>query len=162
MGCTRRDFLRVVLALGLVAAAPGLASCGRKSAGAPKPPPIRYGRSVCAYCGMIINEARYAAGAVLEGGSSRLFDDIGDMFLYFRAHPEERPLALFVHDYATEQWIRAETAYYVVSPQILSPMGHGIAAFAQRPQAEAFAQEKQGRVLDFSQALMLSLSQMRP
>lgn len=162
MPCTRRSFLQALLATGLLVVAPGLTSCGKRTTGEPQPPPIRYGRSICAYCGMIINEARYAAGAILDDGSARLFDDIGDMLLYLRAHPEERAVALFVHDYHTEQWIRAEPAFYVVSPQILSPMGHGIAAFAQRSAAEAFAQERQGRVLDFSQLRMLSLSQMHP
>lgn len=162
MPYTRREFLKGLVALGIVSLAPGVLSCKGKTATTPQPPPIRYGRSVCDFCGMIINEARYAAGAVLEDGTSRLFDDIGDMVLYFRAHPEEKPLAFFVHDYRTEQWIRAETAFYVVSAQILSPMGHGIAAFAQRPQAEAFALEKNGRVLDFSQVRMLSLSQTQP
>ncbi|GBD11706.1 hypothetical protein HRbin23_01378 [bacterium HR23] len=162
MEWTRRDLLKALLALGMGVVAPGLASCKPSSGGEVKPPPIRYGRSVCATCGMIINEAKYSAGAVLAEGTGLVFDDIGCMVLYFRAHPEAKPLAFFVHDYPTEAWIRAESAFYVVSPRILSPMGYGIAAFAQRSQAEGFAQEKQGQVLDFAQVRVLSLSQAQP
>ncbi len=35
----------------------------------------------------------------------------------------------WVHDYQSEEWIDATTAWYVVGEQIKSPMNHGMAAF---------------------------------
>ena len=108
------------------------------SSGAVRPPDIRYGRSVCDRCGMIISDERFACGYVLASGESRIFDDIGEMTEELR---ERRPTdaAVFVHDYDTKEWIRAEGAFFVYSADIRSPMGGGLAAFASGERAGALA-----------------------
>jgi copper chaperone NosL len=98
---------------------------------------------------MIIDEARFAAATLTADGAAHKFDDIGDMLAYHREHPELAVRAWFVHDYETETWLRGETAYYVVSPEIASPMGHGIAAFAEQAKAEAFSLEHETLVVAF-------------
>ena len=77
------------------------------------------------------------------------FDDIGDMLAYHAGRPDVQVRAWFVHDYPTEEWIRGETAFYVRSSQIASPMGHGIAAFRDRSAAETFAGGIGASVLTF-------------
>ncbi|HET7087376.1 MAG TPA: nitrous oxide reductase accessory protein NosL [Anaerolineae bacterium] len=77
------------------------------------------------------------------------FDDIGDMLAYHARHPELEVRARFVHDYNTEECILGETAFYVRSSQIVSPMGHGIAAFRDRSAAETFAGGIGASVLTF-------------
>jgi copper chaperone NosL len=121
----------MLLALALSACAPGSAE--------PQPPDVVYGQDVCDLCGMIISEPRYAAAMLLDNGESRKFDDIGNMLWYHDQHPELGVRAWFVHDYEAEEWIRGEPAFYVQSPAIKSPMGHGIAAFKDRVTAEALA-----------------------
>ncbi len=125
-----------------------LAACGRGAA-EPQPPEIAYGEDVCEACGMIIDDARFAAASLTTDGRMHKFDDIGDMFAYQRAHPEEQVRAWFVHDYTSETWLRGEAAFYAVSSQVASPMGHGIAAFEDRAAAEAFARERNGEALAF-------------
>lgn len=129
-----------------------LAACARGETVA-TPPTIRYGEDPCTECNMIISEPRYAAGYAHEISPGRYeslaFDDIGDLLVHMSKHPEYKIVAWYVHDYESEAWIDATTAYYVVSPQIASPMGHGISAHATKAAAEAMAQGKGGTVYDW-------------
>jgi copper chaperone NosL len=126
-----------------------LAACG-SATDEPQPPEIVYGQDLCEACGMIIGEARFAAASLTADGQAHKFDDIGDMLAYHQQHPEAEVRAWFVHDYPTQTWLRGETAFYVRSAEIDSPMGHGLAAFAEQAAAEAFAAERGAEVLTFA------------
>jgi copper chaperone NosL len=127
-----------------------LAGCAGQSAEI-KPPEIVYNEDVCEACGMLISEARFACATVEVNGTPHKFDDIGDLVMYYASHSVAQVKAYFVHDYASQQWIRAETAYFIVSPTIMTPMMHGVAAFADKSAAEAMAQQYGVKVLDFAQ-----------
>ena len=122
-----------------------LSACAPKPAG-PQPPEIIYGQDMCDECGMIISDAKFAAATLLVEGGSRKFDDIGEMLVYHMDHPEAQVKAWFVHDYKSEAWIRGETAFFVKSNNLKTPMGGGIAAFENKANAEAFAAEMGGQV----------------
>lgn len=122
-----------------------LAAC-TGSSGELRPPEIQYGQDMCDACGMLISEPRFAAASLLSNGETRKFDDIGEMLVYHMDHPEEQVQAWFVHDYGSESWIRGESAYFVKSDAIKSPMGSGIAAFEEKSDAEAFAAQVQGMI----------------
>ena len=130
----------------------GLASCAPQDA-EPQPPDIAYGQELCDECGMIIDEPRFAAASLTTDGVMSQFDDIGDMLAFHAGRPNVQVRAWFVHDYDTQEWMRGETAFYVRSPQIVSPMGHGIAALKDRNAAEAFAGEMGASVLTFDELL---------
>ncbi|HHW84862.1 MAG TPA: hypothetical protein GX400_01470 [Chloroflexi bacterium] len=119
----------------------------------PEPAKIRFGETICTECGMIISQPKYASSfayAESEGRFKSLpFDDIGDMLAYMRKHSDLIPVGVWVHDYISEEWIDAERAYFVHSDAIKSPMGHGIAAFADKSAAEQFAVETAGQMLDW-------------
>lgn len=143
-----------------------LAACGQAALTAQTPPEILYGEDVCDHCGMIISDERFAAALVIETGPNRLehriFDDIGDMFGYVDELNKAQAQGLeegakivtyFVHDYHSLEWLDAREAYFVVSESVHSPMGSGMAAFAQAAEAEAQAQLWQpANVLDFETA----------
>jgi len=129
----------------LVLAALLLSSCGSKSS-EPLPPEIIYGQEMCDRCGMIISDVRFASAILLNNGEYRKFDDVGEMLAYQNDHPDEQVDALFVHDYLSEEWIRGETAFYVQSEDLQTPMGSGIVAFANQVEAESFAVEWHGKV----------------
>jgi copper chaperone NosL len=95
---------------------------------------------------MLISEARFASASLLNNGEARIFDDIGEMLVYHMDHPEEQVHAWFVHDYGSESWIRGESAFFVKSEAIKSPMGSGIVAFEKKSDAEAFAAQVQGLI----------------
>ena len=137
--------LRVVL---LVAAAVLLGACS-SSPNLDEPPTILYGEDVCDRCMMIINEARYATAYTTSDGQTRRFDDIGGMIRYDLDMGED--VAVFwVHDYETEEWLKADTAFYVKDDNLHTPMGFGIIAFDSQERAESWAAEQGGMMMTFS------------
>ncbi len=126
--------------------------CAGPSVQLDKPPDIRYGEDMCDQCRMIISEARFAAAYVTSSGEVRRFDDIGGM-LRFRAEHNEDVAVYWVHDYETEEWLKADQAYFVVSDGVQTPMGFGIVALGDRQRAQRLAEEKQGKVLTFEELL---------
>ncbi len=115
-----------------------------------KPPDMRYGVDVCDQCRMIISEARFAAAYVTREGETRRFDDVGGMLLFHNERQEE--VAVFwVHDYETEEWLKADQAFFVMSDALTTPMGFGIVAFADKARAEELAAQTQGMVMTFEE-----------
>lgn len=137
----------LVLALGLTACAPGQAEIA--------PPEIAYGETQCANCSMIISDVRFASGYAREVAPGRYeslpFDDIGDMLAHAASRPDDAIVAWYVHDYQDESWLDATQATYVVSKQIASPMGHGIAAFGDADAAAQVAAELDGQLLSWDE-----------
>ena len=123
------------------------------ASGDPQPPDIVFGHDQCDHCGMVIDDPRFAAAIRLEDGQVRKFDDAGEMFAYHAEHPDQAVRAWFAHDYKTNEWLRAESAFFVVSKQVRSPMGTGVAVFALHDDAEAFAKgtDAQARVMTFDE-----------
>lgn len=115
-----------------------------------QPPEIRYGEDTCDRCLMIINEARFAAAYMTVDGVARRFDDIGGMLAH-DADMQEDVAVYWVHDFETEDWLKAEEAHFVSSEEQTTPMGYGIVAFTTHDQAEAWAAARDAMVMDFSQ-----------
>ena len=141
-----RPLLALLGALALATAT----ACG--GATADRPPEVALGQDLCDRCNMIISEARFASAYVTADGAVRRFDDIGDMLLY-HADQGEEVASFWVHDYRTGEWMRAESAYYVMSEDIQTPMGHGIVALSTREEAEALAGDAGGMVMTWEELL---------
>ena len=139
--------MRTLLALGLVIL---LAAACNSGPDLDQPPTIRYGEDSCERCLMIINEARFAAAYVTADGTARRFDDIGGMLAY-DAEMHEDVAVYWVHDFDSEEWLKAEEAHFVKSDEQITPMGFGIVAFDDHAQAEEWAAEREAMVMDFSQ-----------
>lgn len=129
-----------------------LAACSNSAAAGPTPPEIYYGEDICEFCGMIISEERFAAGYITQDGQEHIFDDVGDMVLAYQEN-SETITAAFVHDYENHTWIKAQTAYFVLSEDLPTPMLSGLAAFPTQEQAQKFAKQLHGQVLSFDQLL---------
>ena len=114
-----------------------------------QPPEIRYGEDICEECGMIISDPRFAAAYVTGDEQVRLFDDIGGMIAYDRRH-QETVEAYWVHDLETKAWIRAEEAAFVLQQELITPMGWGLAAFADQTTAERFIEQEGGVMTSFA------------
>lgn len=137
--------------IALLLAALFVASCGNEP-DFDQPPDIRYGEDTCERCLMIINEARYAAAYVTPDGQERRFDDIGGMIDHHKEMAED--VAVFwVHDYDTEEWLKAESAHFVMSDGQYTPMGYGIVAFGDSGRAEVWAAEQGGMAMSFADLL---------
>ena len=143
-----------MLALGLLVVLVGwlLAGCAPVAKGT-EPPEIHYGEDLCSDCGMIINEPKFAAAYTHEAEPGRfesfIFDDIGDMLVHMQKNQTLKPVGWWVHDFDSEEWIDATTAFYVMSDQIKTPMFHGIVAYKDQAAAQQKADEVGAAVLDW-------------
>ena len=146
--------MRATARLGWLVFAAASAGCAREPLTGP--PDQRVGRDSCFECGMLIAEDRCAAAALVERNGRREhahFDDIGCML--DALEPDAglgTALELYVHDYDTRAWVRAEEAVYVVaeSSALRTPMGSGIVAFKDREGAARAAAGAGGETTDFS------------
>jgi copper chaperone NosL len=151
---SRPKFLRLAAILVLAGLLLGSVACRSNDQGEVRPPEIHYGEDMCEFCGMIISEERYAAGYLTEDGQEHIFDDIAGMVQAHRQAPDGSPVvAFFVHDYENITWIRAETAHYVLSQELPTPMLSGLAAFSSVESAEGLAVETGGQVFTFEELL---------
>ena len=128
-----------------------LVACGAKGP-SEDPPEIAYGRDVCEACGMIIDDARYAASYVTTTGEVRKFESIEDMVTHHQEN-EEEVFIFWVHDYDTEEWVRADEAFFIQSDNIQSPMGGGLIAAASETHANRLADVWHGSVLTFTELM---------
>lgn len=120
------------------------------------PPEINYGHDFCDECNMIIGYDKFAAATILANGETHKFDEVSNMFFYHLKHPDEQVQAWFVHDYASKTWIRGETAFYVQSAAIITPMNDGIIAFEQEIDAQEVAAAKNGEVFTFEEIKLVA------
>jgi nitrous oxide reductase accessory protein NosL len=139
----------VVLLAGLLL----LAACG-SAASAAAPPTIHYGVDV-ADCGMIISDARYAAGLVDQRGHTVLYDDTGELATHVQSSGLGAQDHAWVHDYDSKSWLDATSAFFVASEELRpqTPMGTGVVAFKTRQQSEAFAADHHGTVMSWDELL---------
>lgn len=128
-----------------------LAACTAKS-GELAPPEIAYGQDLCESCGMLIDQPQIAAASIDTAGQPHKFDEVGDMIQFHAENPTMQAQAWFVHDYGTEAWLRAEGAFFVYGPDLLTTMGHGLVAFETQADAAVFAEQWQAQVLSFDEA----------
>lgn len=106
----------------------------------------------CTSCKMAISQPRYAAEVVDKNGNAYKFDDIGCMLRYLRNHklPQHR---IYVMDYVSQQWLEAESAIFLKSEAIESPMASGLAAFRDQAAAQRFLNNGSGQVMGFAQLI---------
>ena len=123
-------------------------ACGPRE-NANRPPEIRYGEDMCDNCKMIINEPRWAAAGYTTTGKALRFDDIGGIAGYLQTHPADTLKKIWLHDYYTQQWLRADSAVLVLSPRLKSPMAFGVAACGDSTSAARLAREVGGKLTDF-------------
>ena len=112
---------------------------------ASEPPDIRFGFDTCERCRMSIDDPRYAAAARFDG-EALAFDDLGDLVAYLEESGRQ-PEAVWVHDFESGEWLAAESAWFVRSQRLATPMGFGTVAFASASEARRMAENTGGRVL---------------
>lgn len=117
------------------------------------PQEVHWGEDVCAHCQMVISDDRYAAQVVDSRGKAWKFDAIECMVAFLdddAAGPDG--YEAWVADGRTG-WVAVETAHFVHSDRIRSPMGGGLTAFSDRATAEENARELDGTVLQWSEVM---------
>lgn len=120
-----------------------LAACTRPAGG---PPQVRFGQDVCARCGMIISEPRFASGYRKPDGETVAYDDLGEFWKALQADPSLGKIA-YVSDFNQQGWLPAQDCVYVLTPGFATPMGSGMVAFREPKAAQAFADSHPGAEL---------------
>lgn len=106
------------------------------AAGQISPVPIEDG-DACSFCRMAISERQFAGEIIKTDESVLKFDDIKCMLRYQqKAEDRSKPAAIFVTDYASKEWVKAEDAFFTRSETIKTPMGGGIIAFRDKAQIQ--------------------------
>ncbi len=96
-----------------------------------------------AECGMLITDDRFVAAYRFEDEAKK-FDNIGGMLLHGTESGELPATSddAWVHDWKSRAWLSAAEAWYVVAPDLVTPIGQGVVAFADRVAADAFVIEQ--------------------
>lgn len=123
----------------------------------PEPQPIRYGSDECAYCRMIITDAEFASQIVNNQAKAYKFDSVECMAAYDISNENsENVHSRWVPDFNNmDEWLEAESAVYLHSESLRSPMGLFISAYADRATAEEMRSEYGGDIIEYSDVLEL-------
>lgn len=139
---------RLLLVFAFAIVASGCATSAHQIA----PPAIKYGSDACSQCTMTIDDARYAAALQTDGGEVMIFDDIGDMFAWLRAHGSVQAAGMWVHDFDHADWIEARHAFYVVGSDVKTPMDGNVIACRDQSESNRISARHGGRCKDFVNA----------
>jgi copper chaperone NosL len=106
---------------------------------------------MCAQCKMAISEKRFAAEFIDRDGQPFKFDDIACMAGYIKQRGGREKISVyFVSDFDSRQWVKAEAAYYVRSPEIKTPMSGGVVAFKDEAESREAVATYRGEPLSFN------------
>lgn len=111
------------------------------------PQPIAYGSDGCAECRMVLVDKHYGTEFISGKGKVFKFDDVNCMIGFLRREPakSDRQAKILVIDFnQTNRFLNAGDAVFLKHPDLRSPMGSHLGAFADRNAAEAVARELGG------------------
>lgn len=116
-----------------------------------EPQKINYGHDHCTFCDMTVVDKTHASEYVTKKGKSYIFDSIE--CLVQKINESEIELAfILVSDYSNPgELTNAETATFLISKEIKSPMGANLSAFSSKEKAEETQQKFGGEIYTWEQ-----------
>lgn len=112
-----------------------------------EPEKINYGSDACHFCQMTIVDQQHASQYVTSKGKQFKFDAIECMLNEFSEKTTSNIDVILVADYGHPgSMTNANTATYLISPEIKSPMGAFLSAFSDKAMAEKTLQENSGKL----------------
>jgi copper chaperone NosL len=121
-----------------------------------KPEPLVYGKDMCHACKMTLVDAKYGAEILTKKGKIYKFDDVNCLVNFYTSDYEERSniQQVLVIDFATqEKLIDVNTAHFVRSESIRSPMGSGVAAFSTTEGLNSYNNQWSGELLTWDEVV---------
>lgn len=114
------------------------------------PEPISLFKDTCEHCKMKISEGHFASELKTKKGRVYKFDDIYCLIEYKKENPDVEIAEHFVHYFPGEnELIPAESAFYVNSKELKSPMAGNMAAFKTDDEANKYAVQLNGQKLNW-------------
>lgn len=121
-------------------------SCGNE------PSPVQYGFDQCNFCEMTIVDKSHAAVLVSRKGKTFKFDAIECMTRQLNRDEETEYSQFLVTDFLNPGvLITTESAHFLISPKIPSPMGANLTAFGNRNECLMQKNEKGGEVFNWDE-----------
>jgi len=121
-----------------------------------KPQPFNYGKDVCDNCKMTIVDPKFGGEITTKKGKVYKFDDAVCMIHYLKSGGiKETEIAqrLLINFQKKNDFIDADKAFLLVSPQLKTPMGGNAAAFASQDEAEKMKSTEGGDILHWNEVL---------
>ncbi len=118
-----------------------------------EPQKINYGQDHCTFCDMTVVDKTHACEYVTKKGKSYAFDAIECMTQKINQENNEQDLAfILVADYQKPgELIDANSATYLITKKIKSPMGANLSAFRSLDNAKKVQQEFGGTIYNWQQ-----------
>ena len=121
----------------------------------PAPRDIQFGQDECAFCQMRVSDRAFATQLVTTQGRNFIFDSVECL----AAHVERGDVAaenihsIWVANFADPEGepVDAESAIYLQSETLSSPMGLALSAYPDRATAEQHRDEYEGTLHDWSE-----------
>lgn len=117
------------------------------------PVEIVVGQDACASCRMVFTTTSTAAEVVAPGETPVLFDDLGCLRDYLRAHPLDARASLYVRDHRQQRWIDGRHAIYSQMAHVDTPMASGLIAHADPASRDADPAAQGARPLEAARLL---------
>jgi copper chaperone NosL len=119
------------------------------------------GEDPCRYCRMTIDDVRFGAMVKTDKGKIETFDSIECLAAFVGSLPASmKPQGVWVADFSQpNRWIAVDSARFVQTSTLTSPMGRELAAFEPTRSDAELARVYGGRVLDWTSVQALVLSQ---
>lgn len=117
-----------------------------------EPEQINYGKDTCHYCSMTIVDHQHASELVTAKGKVYKYDAIECLINDLKKRDSSEVGLLLVNDYShPSELISAESATYLISEGVPSPMGAFLSAFSNKATAEAVKSEKGGEIFNWQE-----------
>lgn len=116
-----------------------------------KPKEISYGEAACHFCRMTVVDPQHAAQLVTQKGKVYNFDAIECMLHHLNEVDPNTIGLLLVSDYKHPgNLIPVESATFIISEGIPSPMGANLSAVSSVPEAQELVEQQGGSQFDWS------------
>ena len=130
----------------LAAAVSGLTGCAE-----PKPRDIAFGADACEACRMGVANEGHASELLTRKGRAYTFDSVECMVSYLAGLDDPSEIhSAWVTDFSNPpELVRADGAFFLLSPTLTSPMGMGLTAFARAEDRDGAVHAFGGEPLDW-------------
>lgn len=118
-----------------------------------KPAAFNIGKDNCDDCKMTIMDAKFGGEIITKKGRVYKFDDVHCLANFMKSNTvkqEDIAQTVFINYAQPNTFLPSASSFFVVSPQLKSPMNSNAAAFANEEAAQKTAKETNGTVVNWT------------
>ena len=118
-----------------------------------KPQPFNYGKDVCDHCKMTIIDPKFGGEIITKKGKVYKFDDAICMVDFLKngdLKEDDVSQKLVINFQKQNEFVAVNSAYFLVSPDLKTPMGGNAGAFTSQQEAEQTKATFNGDILNWT------------